>query len=292
MGSARFVLRIGKGIHVNYKIPLVLMALWVPHAFAAEPQLPAEKIDQAISALPLWKGMQPQVLSHLDLTGPFATTSQWTLVVMQDPNLYSEDTDGLFDHGPIAVCFVRELAADCVETYGGSDWDDSLYELVDDKVVYAGKGNSRPLLWLKTCTLPGGNGNCDVRTVLYAYDVKLDRFTSVFTNDLGHNNNESARFMEDGPIQGDVVVSYPTEDAPYRYWVEVYGPAQSGEYKQILKYRGHTGYNDGNPIPVTWSEMPEILRRLGHWKPGDPLPVPPDSKCKRLSMRHGEEWCE
>ncbi len=69
--------------------------------------------------------------------------------------------------------------------------------------------------------------------------------------------------------------------------------AGSGRYERILKYRSHTGYCDGNPLPVADSEMPEIMERLGVWKLGDPLPIPihEPSDCGRLVMRHGEEWC-
>jgi hypothetical protein len=47
-------------------------------------------------------------------------------------------------------------------------------------------------------------------------------------------------------------------------------------------------------MAVIDSEMPEILRHLGLWHPGDPLPVPshlPEG-CKHLVLRHQEEWCK
>jgi len=53
----------------------------------------------------------------------------------------------------------------------------------------------------------------------------------------------------------------------------------SEQYGRILRYRGLTGYSDGNPLAVADSEMPEILRRLGLWQPGEPLPVP--ATCRR-----------
>jgi hypothetical protein len=62
----------------------------------------------------------------------------------------------------------------------------------------------------------------------------------------------------------------------------------------VLRYRGDTGYGDGNPLAVIDSEMPETLRRLGLWKTGDPLPVSPrlSGGCTRLVMRKSVEWCE
>lgn len=75
--------------------------------------------------------------------------------------------------------------------------------------------------------------------------------------------------------------------------IEVYAPGNSGRYARILRYRSHTGYGDGNPLPVIDSEMPAILERLGLWKPGDALPVPEPlpANCGRLILNRGEEWC-
>jgi hypothetical protein len=76
--------------------------------------------------------------------------------------------------------------------------------------------------------------------------------------------------------------------------VEVYSRIADGEYSRVLKYRGNTGYGDGNRLAVIDSEMPETLRRLGLWKTGDALPVPPSMprECTRLVMRKGVERCE
>jgi len=116
----------------------------------------------------------------------------------------------------------------------------------------------------------------------------------VFLNVTGRNNNEATRFVERGPLTGDVIVDYPTEDAPYTYWIEVYRAGKSGQYARILRYRGRTGYADGNRLAVADSEMPEILQHLELWKPGDALPVPAQMPqgCSKLFMRQNEEWCK
>ncbi|MGH8216356.1 MAG: hypothetical protein ACREPZ_11785 [Rhodanobacteraceae bacterium] len=161
-------------------------------------------------------------------------------------------------------------------------------------VVFAGPGRARPLLMLKTCSAHGLNGSCDIRTALFAYAREKDSFRQVFVNDSGgSNNNQAARFVEHGPLQGDVIADYPTDHAPYAYWIEVYAPGRSGQYARILRYRGHTGYGDGNPLAVADSEMPEILDKLGLWKPSDSLPVPARTPqaCGLLVLRRGEEWC-
>lgn len=251
--------------------------------------------NAAIAAIPEWHGKKAYVLSHLDLTLPFKTKSQWTLVIVQDPHQPNDEIGMMQDHGPIAVCFVKGLSPQCQERYGpesGFPEFSTTYYLIIDSVVYADKNDSRPLLWLQTCSARSADGNCDVRTILFDYDRSADRFHPIFIHETGNNNNQETRFFRQGPLEGDVVVAYPTEDAPYTYWIEVYSYGQDERYDRILLYRGHTGYGDGNPLPVIDSEMPEILRRLGYWKPGDALPLPPGRECPHPVLRDKEEWCE
>lgn len=280
----------------------LLVAGSVPHrAAAAATPLPQEKVEQAvIDALPTWQGKKPQVIDYLDLTQPFATTSPWALVVAQDSGPPAEPD--LEDRGPIAICLVKALTPLCSGTSrlyptqwpGAPSWYSQPYHLLEARVVYAGSGRSKPLLLAATCSGHGGDGNCNIETMLYQYERSRDRFREVFANSSGgSNNNQAARFVEHGSLQGDMIVDAPTDNAPYGYWIEVFSQHRSGRYERILKYRSHTGYCDGNPLPVADSEMPEIMERLGVWKLGDPLPIPmhEPSDCGRLVMRHGEEWC-
>ena len=105
---------------------------------------------------------------------------------------------------------------------------------------------------------------------------------------------EEPRFVESGPLLGSVVVASPADGPPFTYLVEVYTRMADGEYSRTLRYRGRTGYGDGNSLAVIDSEMPETLRRMGLWKTGDALPVPPSlpAGCMRLVLRGGVEWCE
>lgn len=258
----------------------------------------AAVIDRAVvAAIPVWQGKTARVLDHLDLSEPFATASQWTLVVARDPG---PPALPLFqDSGSLAICFAKALSPQCTETYAHAretpSWYATPHELRDARIVHAGHDNSKPLLLLQTCSAHSGDGNCDIRTMLYAYDRAADRFHPVFVYDTwGSNNNQGARFVEHGPLRGDVIVDFPTNHAPYTYWIEVYARHGAGDYARILRYRGRTGYGDGNALPVVDSEMPEILRRLGYWKPGDALPIPPRAprSCDRLVLRGGVEWCQ
>lgn len=298
-------LLVGRAMRSEFAIgccALLLTGLLLPGtAKSATMPLPKAEAEQAvIAAIPPWQGQKATILKYLDLTQPFGTVSPWALVVAQDPAPSGEPD--LEDHGPIAVCLVKAPAPQCTGTSkvyatqgSAPPWFFQPYELFDARVVYGGQGRTKPLLLVRTCSAPGGDGSCNIGTALYQYERNRDRFRLVFTNESGgSNNNQDAQFVEHGPLRGDVIVDYPTSRAPYVYWIEVYASGKSGQYVRILKYRSHTRYGDGNPLPLADSEMSEIMQRLGLWKPGDALPIPLNmpSGCGPLVLRHGDEWCE
>lgn len=266
-------------------------------AAAAVAPLPQAKIEQAvIDALPVWHGKKARVIDYLDLTQPFATTSPWALVVARDAIPPPADLAMMGNASPLAVCFVKALIPICSEARGhaGDSWFDMTNGLAAG-VVFAGPDQTQPLLMLQTLSAHGLNGNASIGTKLFEYDRKTNGLRQAFANvNGGTNNNAATRFVEQGPLRGDVIVNYPTDDAPYAYWVEVYAPGKSGRYARILHYRSITHYGDGNPLAVADSEMPEIMKRLGFWKTGDALPLPPHvpKGCGPFVMRHGEEWCK
>jgi hypothetical protein len=270
-----------------------LTAAITPHFLSAEKPkaIPGEEIDRLVIASLSHRGVtKPKVVSHIDLTEPFGTETQWTFVVVQDGGHPIPDFE---DHGPIFLCLVKAASPDCAQHFY-QQADDMPHNLFAGRVVYANQNKSSPLLFLKVGGEVSGNGNCEVATALYMYDKTSDRFIRVFHNLTGRNNNQVTRFVESGPLQGDVIVDDPTENAPYTYWIEVYRAGDSGRYGRVLRYRAVTGYSDGNLLAVADSEMPEILHRLGLWQPGDPLPAPAHlpQGCSHLFMRHGEEWCK
>lgn len=275
-----------------------LTAVVTPHCLGAnKPTIAGEEIDQSvIAALPHQGATKPKVISHIDLTEPFGTVTQWTFVAVQEGG---QPITEIEDHGPIHVCLVKASSPDCSENLYqqvGREQSsfDTPYHLLASSVVYAGQNQSSPLLFVQLCGAEGPNGNCGIATALYRYERGADRFIRVFQNLTGRNNNEATRLVGRGPLQGNMIVDYPTENAPFTYWIEVYRARESGQYVRVLRYRGRTGYGDGNPLAVADSEMPEILSHLGLWKPGDALPVPAHlpKGCSRLYMRQGEEWCK
>jgi hypothetical protein len=277
----------------------LLTAVITPYYSGAQKPraIAGEVVDRSVVAALSRQGVtKPSIVSHIDLTEPFGTVTQWTFVVVQDGGQPAEDFE---DHGPIFLCLVKATSPDCAlhlyqQVRSEMPWFDTPYHLFAGGVVYAKQNKTAPMLLLKVCGAVSGDGDFGIATALYEYDKATDRFLRVFLNLTGRNNNQATRFVEGGPLQGDVIVDNPTENAPFTYWIEVYRAGDSGKYGRILRYRGLAGYSDGNPLAVADSEMPEILRCLGLWKPGDPLPVPPHlpKGCRDLFMRHGEEWCK
>jgi hypothetical protein len=256
----------------------------------------------ALAAVSAVDHASAQVVDHRNLTAAFGTRSDWTLVVvgraLEDSRVtQADDAD---DH-PISICLVRETAPDCSQDkfrawYRSRDpvyanQNHLFFEYFKSRVVHPGEG--RALLNLELCTQHAFNGDCGVSTFLLAYDRRNDRFRVVLGSVVGRNNNQETRYIDHGPLRGAVVVAEPTVRAPFVYSIEVHRPAADGTYRLALQYRGRTGYEDGNPLPVIDSEMPTILSHFGVRKPGDPPPMPPvlPEGCSRLQVRRGVEWC-
>lgn len=264
----------------------------VSETTASEPsgQVSSAKIERSvIASLPKANGKSAQIVEDLDLSGPFKTRTPWRFVAALLPGAHFNGADaGPIDGGPLAQCFVDGLTPHC--TYASTnDVEDysTPIEFYSADVVFREAHNTHPLLMIRTGSVHGADGSHQIFTELFTYDGRLNRFQSVFSNATGSNNNQRTQFIEEGPLRGDVIVDEPSGCC---YRIEVYRPGKSGRYASILGYQGRTVYGDRNPLSVADSEMPEILRRLGLWRRGDPLPVPHEG-CAPV-MRRGEEWCE
>ena len=177
--------------------------------------------------------------------------------------------------------------------YPGSDDGDSFsapHFIEGEKVIHP-DGVRAPLLLLVLGSLHAGDGDQLHLWQLLAYRRDTDRFVRVYDDVVGHNRNEEVRVPEHGPLAGDVVSAEPTDDAPFGYWVVVDAPGPGGRYRPLLRFRSATRYADGNPLPVIDAEMPNILRRLGRWRPGSPLPLPVAEPCARPHLVAGALWC-
>jgi hypothetical protein len=284
-------------------ILLTLCTAWIP-ATAALPDTTARAIDSATLAVYSAAHHKPgSVVFHIDLTNPFETRTPWTFVAVQGPVEQNPFDAGKYTSpGQITLCLVHDRVPDCtgpefspMEANTTLTWakDPDYYHELAAGVVFAGSAAKRPLLLLAAHSLPSGDGDKEASTFILAYDKGADRFVGLFAYATDTNMNAAARLIESGPLRGDVIADEPTSDAPFTYFVAVYRSLHGNSYRRLLKYRGKTGYGDGNPLAVIDSEMPEILRRLHLWKMGDPLPVPPvmPAGCHHLGLRRGVEWC-
>jgi hypothetical protein len=242
----------------------------------------------------------PQAMK-LDLTQTFHTRSRWRFVVTEGKP--TQDYGGMDAPGALTVCLHKGSAGPCVAgpvtmPLRRTTLDNPVawepHYLFIAKAVYPRGIESAPLLLVETGSLLSGDSDEIVTTQLVAYDAEHDIFRRVFGQSTGHNNNQEIRFVTEGPLQGSVISAEPQQHLPYGFWMVVSQQSASGDYKQVLRYGSSTRYNDGNPLAVIDSEMPNIEQRLGLWKPGDPLPVPKrrDGKtCLRPVLRHSELWC-
>jgi hypothetical protein len=236
--------------------------------------------------------------AQLDLAKPFRARSDWRLVVSEGPP--TKDYGNGDAPGALTLCLYKGPGGSCVSDpvtlplraptadYAIA-WEP--HYLLTAKVVYPHGQTGAPLLLVVTGSLYSGDGDQVVSTELVTYDPDLDAFRRIYGKSTGRNNNQEIRFVTAGPLQGSVVTAEPEEHLPYGYWMTVDRLTPAGVYRQVLRYRSATIYNDGNPLAVIDSEMPNIEHRLGLWRPGDPIPTPDAKRCLKPVMHKTELWC-
>jgi len=150
---------------------------------------------------------------------------------------------------------------------------------------------SKPLLLLQTGSELRDNSEQAIFTQLLRYNVAQNRFDQIFSHVTGENNNQEDRFITEGPLQGAVISVVPTQDAPFAYWVRIEKLTPAWAYRAVLRYRSATRYQGENELSVVHPELPDIMRRLGLWRPGAPLPLPVGRQCPKPGLIHGALWC-
>lgn len=261
----------------------------------------AQGVTAAPEAATAPQGMQ------LDLTKAFHTRSAWRLVVTE--GAVTKDYGDSDAPGALTLCLHRGPAGPCVSAAvtppplppppdapkpdaSTPAWEP--HYLLAAKAVFPRGTAAAPFLLIVTGSLNSGDGDQIVATQLVAYDAGQDAFKRVYAASTGRNNNQEIRFVTEGPLRGSVITAEPQDHLPYGYWIRVNSLTSAGSYRQVLRYRSATLYNDGNPLAVIDSEMPNIERRLGLWKPGRPIPTPNlggGKACPKPTLRHTELWC-
>jgi len=244
--------------------------------------------------LALLAGLLATAPTSIDLTGPFHTRTPWRFTATQGPAV--PDTfggPGATAPGKFTLCLSRDGQKNCEGTL--------LHTLGNDADGWSGphflrkadieQPDGRPLFVVQSAGLWSGDGDYGIESAAFRYDPRQDRFILAYQHGSEHNRNGNVRYVEDGPLRGDIVSVDATEDAPFGYWVVVNRLGPDDTYHPILRYRSNTRYGDGNPLAVIDSEMPEIERRLHLWHAGQPLPLPP-GPCARPHLVRGALWCQ
>ncbi len=237
----------------------------------------------------------PTEIAAIDLSKPFAARSPWRFTADQAPPIEDPIGGGDAVPGPIRLCLRQRPAGPCDPQLNGalgrSDGDGPFAGPHFLNIARLVRGAAdQPLLLVQTASIHSGDGDQLVYTQALAYRRAEDRFVRVYEHQTGHNNSQEVRFIETGPLKGDFIAAEPTRDAPFGFWIVVSAPAGTAGYRQVLRYRSATRYSDGNPLAVIDSDMPNIEQRLGVWRPGSPLPLPP-GPCARPHLVRAELWC-
>ncbi len=232
-----------------------------------------------------------KVIADIDLSAPFSTQSKWRLTAFQGPSVDIVDFGDM--PGEVRLCLRKDPSAPCdPQLQRPFTTDDDMYSrphYLKKADIFSGESD-HSLLFLKTASLPSTDGDEFVLYQVLSYRRDSDAFVTVYEHLTGKNNNQTVRFIEKGLLKGHIVSVEPTDNAPFGYWMSVNAPAADGMYKEILRYRSATTYNDGNPLSTVDSEMVNIQKRLGLWKAGDPLPLP-ERGCPKPHLIRMELWC-
>jgi hypothetical protein len=238
-------------------------------------------------------------VTRVDLAKPFSTRSAWKLVVTQGPP--TADYGDNPAPGALRLCLEKDSSSACAfdlavlaprpKGISYIAWEP--HYLTATKRLYPQGKSGLPLLLIVTGSLCSGDGDQVIATQLLRYNREKDAFERVYVHSTGKNRNEEVRFVSSGPLQGAVISAEPTDNAPYGYWIEVNRFSTEGSYRQVLRYRSATHYGDGNSLAVIDSEMANIERRLGLWRPAPSSPLPADAfkLCSHPHLKHTELWC-
>lgn len=235
-------------------------------------------------------------IASIDLSKPFAARSPWRFTATQGPTVDDPTEIQGPIPGAIRLCLSKDGGRSCgaqfdgaLHVWEGDDPFDVPHYLNAAQIIYPRGAGGRPLLLVALASQHSDNGDQRVATVVLSYSATADRFTRVYAQATGRNNNQEIRYIANGALQGAIVFAEPTENAPFGFWITVSRPAGDDRYVQALRYRSATRYGDGNPLAVIDSEMPNIQQRLGLWRPGKPPPVP--KGCAKPRLVKTELWC-
>jgi hypothetical protein len=238
-----------------------------------------------------------RLIADIDLAAPFHTRTPWRFTAVQEPPVDDPIMGEGKIPGPVHICIHGGAPGQCephLQQTVVPPAKDAIYSqpysLDEARIVHPRGDGAAPLLLVQIASARSVDGGRLVLTQALAYRRDVDGFVSVYDHVTGSNHNEEVRYVDVGPLRGDIISAEPTSNAPFAYWVAVDAFTPGHAYRQVLRYRSATRYGDGNPLPVIDSETPNILARLGLWRDGEPLPVPARA-CAKPRLAHRELWC-
>jgi len=269
-----------------------MKAFWAVSLALAWPAAPQVHTGEAPPAA-------TKVVSSLDLSEPFRTRSPWRFTATQGPDV-DDPTAGPGDKapGPVTLCLSRDDGRTCdpavtaaMKKMFPEDIFDLPHVLIDARVETLPPPDGRRFLFVRTGSLLSVNGDQRVITQALVYDRRQDRFTVAYAHSDGHNNNQEVRYITTGPLSGDLITVESPYGPPFTYVITVSRLSPNGVFTPVLHARTATRYGDGNALSVIDSDMANLERRLGLWRPGQPLPLPA-SPCPKPRLVKMELWCE
>lgn len=235
------------------------------------------------------------VIAQIYLSKPFHLARGASLTATQGPQIDDPIYDGETAPGRISLCVSASRSAACTPLIDhvlnvAGDRFSGIHYLEIHEIVHPRGSGAPPLIHLQVASLHAVNGSQGHAAVILAYRPAQRHFERIFEHVVGGNMNQEIRYIASGPLRGDMISAEPTASPPFGYWITVDRLTHGYRYREALRYRSATRYNDGNSLAVIDSEMPNILRRLKLWHPGQPLPLP-KSACAKPRLVKSELWC-
>lgn len=241
---------------------------------------------------------QAKIIARINLSKPFHLPPGASFTATQGPqiaSLWHPDDD--LEPGRIQLCIKQRPSGPCSpnlenELTLGGKWDTfaETHFLETAELIRPRGPASNPALHLQFSSVHSGDGDQRRAVVILTYRPASRRFVVVYRKQIGNNHNEEVRYIRSGPLKGSIVAAISPYGPPFSYLIEVSQLTPDYRYRRVLRFRSATLYGDGNPLAVVDSEMPNILRRLGLWRPGQSLPLPA-SRCLRPHLVKAALWC-
>lgn len=255
----------------------------------------------AFATAPLAAAPTPtKVIKRIDLSKPFHLLPGASFVATQGRPVVDPIPIFKGETAPAAIhmCLRVSRTGGCnpaldnmLDRESSKDWFSDIHYLEVARLEFPDGRAGPPLLHLQGSSLHSGDGDQRRAIEMLANRPGKGGFESIYHEQIGNNHNEEVRYIPTGPLRGSVIAALSPYGPPFSYVIKVSHLTSDYRYKLVLHYRSATLYGDGNPLAVIDSEMPNILRKLGLWHRGDPIPLPP-SPCPNPHLVKSELWCK